>query len=178
MKLREMLRIALFAALICVLAPFSIGEPIPVTLATFAIYLSAATLGPASGTIAVVLYVLLGAVGLPVFANSQGGVQKLVSSTGGYIIGYVPLAFITGLFANIKSLQSKRFSFGMVLGMVLGTVVLYALGTAWFVRQSGARFSYALAVCVVPFLIGDALKIVGASALAPILRREISHRRK
>ena len=91
MKTRDLTLTALFAAILCVAAPFSIPVgPIPITLATFAIYLAAIVLGKKYGTLAVVIYILLGAVGLPVFSGFSGGFQKIVSATGGYIIGYIP----------------------------------------------------------------------------------------
>ena len=166
MKVRDLTFTAIFAALICVAAPWTVPVgPIPITLATLAVYLAAAVLGWKKGTVAVVVYLLLGAVGVPVFSGFSGGFARLIGPTGGYLVGYIPCALLTGL-------VSDRFPkpWGYAVGMVLGTVVLYALGTAWFCVQSGSELGHALAVCVVPFLIGDAIKIAAAIVLASILR--------
>lgn len=166
MKVRDITMTALFAALICVCAPWSIPiGPVPISLATFAVYLAAAILGWKKGCIAVIIYVLLGAVGIPVFSGFSGGVQKIVSMTGGYIVGYIPCALITGLFADKIS---KAWSYA--LGMIVGTAALYVLGTAWFIILAECTLAYALTVCVVPFLFGDAIKIVCAALLTAELR--------
>lgn len=165
-KVRDMTLTALFAAIICVAAPWSVNiGPVPISLATFAVYLAGAVLGWKRGTAAVVIYLLIGAVGLPVFSNFSGGVQKLLGVTGGYLVGYIFGATLTGLFAD-------RFEklWAYAAGMVLGTVILYAFGTAWFCVTTGNPLGYALGVCVVPFLTGDAAKIIVASLLAVKLR--------
>lgn len=169
MKVRDITITALFAALICVCAPWAIPVgPVPISLATFVVYLAAAVLGWKRGCVAVIVYVLLGAVGVPVFSGFSGGVQKLVSMTGGYIVGYIPCALIVGLFADKFS---KIWSYAV--GMVAGTVVLYALGTAWFIFLAKCTLGYALTVCVVPFLLGDAAKIAAASILTLELRPRV-----
>jgi len=166
MKLRDIVAAALFAALICVMAPFGFNVgPIPITLATFAVYIAAAVLGWKWGTAAVLVYLLLGAAGLPVFSNFGAGFAKIAGPTGGYLVGYLPCALIAGLFAD-------RFQklWGYAAGMLLGTVALYALGTAWFCVVSGTPFLKALGVCVIPFLPGDAIKIALAALVAVKLR--------
>ncbi|MBQ4381876.1 MAG: biotin transporter BioY [Oscillospiraceae bacterium] len=163
---KDMTLCALFAALLAVIAPFSINiGPIPISLATFIVYLTGVVIGAWRGTVAVLVYLLLGAVGLPVFSNFAGGLQKLVGVTGGYLIGYLPCVFLTGLFAD-------RFEkpWLWALGMAAGTAVLYAVGTAWFCFVSGSGLVQALGVCVVPFLPGDAIKIAAAALLGVTLR--------
>lgn len=165
-KTRDLTQTALFAALLCVTAPWSVPiGPIPLSLATFAVYLAAAVLGWKRGTLAVLVYLLLGAAGLPVFTGFAGGLHKLAGPTGGYLAGYLPCALLTGIFSE----RSRGAPFSAV-GMVLGTAVLYALGTAWFCVQSGSGVGHALAVCVLPFLPGDGAKIAAAAALAAFLR--------
>lgn len=169
MKVRDMTLAALFAAVIAVMAPWSFSAgAVPITLATLAIYLASAVLGWKKAALAVVIYVMLGAAGLPVFSGATGGLQKLAGPTGGYILGYIPLAVIAGLFAekyaNIP---------GRVAGMLLGTLVLYVLGTAWFCVSLGKDPGYAIGVCVLPFLPGDAVKIAAASVLAGKLRSAV-----
>jgi biotin transport system substrate-specific component len=105
-------------------------------------------------------------MGLPVFSGFGAGLAKLVGPTGGYLIGYLPLAMLTGLFADRRGFGFWKYP----VGMIAGTVVLYALGTAWFMVSLGRGFAESLAICVTPFLIGDAAKIVAASLLSPVLR--------
>ena len=165
--------IALFAAVICVVAPFSIAiGPIPLSLTTLIIYLAAGSLGWRCGVISVVLYVILGAVGLPVFANFEGGFQKIAGVTGGFIIGYIPCALATGWIGGSFQKNEGRI-WPCALGMTAGTALLYTCGTVWFILQTGSSPAYALAVCVIPFLAGDAIKIVVAGIAAPRLRSAI-----
>ena len=173
-SVRDMVFTALFAAILCAVAPFSLYiGPIPFSFATFIIYLAAATLGWKRGSIAVALYVLLGAVGLPVFSGFRGGFHVIAGATGGYIIGYIPIALVTGAFAELF----KKKVWLCAVGMVIGTILLYTLGTAWFMFQSGNPFAASLALCVTPFLPGDAAKIAAACVIAPQLRAAIGRLR-
>lgn len=158
--------IALFAAFMCVIAPWTVPiGAVPISLGTFAVYLCAGTLGWKRGGAAVAVYLLLGLIGLPVFTGFSGGVQKLAGPTGGYLAAYIPLAVIAGAFCDkIKKVWAYP------LGMTLGTVVLYAFGTAWYCVMSGSEIVPALMACVVPFLAGDALKIACATVLSQRLR--------
>lgn len=161
---------ALFAALLCILGPLSLPiGPVPISLATLIVYLAAYILGPKLGTISCAVYLLLGLVGLPVFSGYAGGIGKLAGPTGGYLIGYIPLAFIAGLFV----IKGKGKIPMAALGMVVGTAVLYLLGTIWFVMQMDYSVGQALAVCVVPFLLGDAIKIVVAVLLGGTVRKRL-----
>lgn len=173
-SVRNLVFTALFAALICVAAPFSVqAGPIPITLATFAIYLAGTILGGKRGMIAVIVYILLGAVGLPVFSNFQGGFGVLFGPTGGYIIGYIPLVLITGIFAemNIK----KNRAFVTVIGMILATAALYAFGTVWFMIMSGKDLIASLSLCALPFIPGDAIKIACVTAIAVPLKAKLNN---
>jgi biotin transport system substrate-specific component len=175
-SIRSIAEIAVFASLLAVAAPFSIPiGPIPISLGTLFVYLAAATLGAKRGVAAVAVYLLLGAIGLPVFSNWGAGFVKIAGPTGGYLLGYLPLALITGLAADAKPAFLKYAKYPA--GMILGTIVLYALGTAWFMLGSGYGFAEALTLCVLPFLVGDSIKIVAASALAPLLRVRVLTRR-
>ena len=172
LNIRAMVFTAIVAALICVASPFSIPLPglVPISLGTFAIYLGSALLGGKRATVAVAVFILIGAVGLPVFTGFTGGFAKLLGVTGGYIIGYVPLAYITGFF-------SERFNnkiLFMPVGMAVGTVALYAFGTAWFMSATGSGLASALMSCVVPFLIGDGVKIAVATAIAKPLQARLN----
>lgn len=159
---------ALFAAIICIMAPFSLNVGlIPISLGTFAIYLAGGFLGGKKGMAAVGVYILLGAIGLPVFTGFSGGFAKLLGVTGGYIIGFVPLVLITGIFAE----KNKAL---LPLGMVLGTLACYAFGTVWFMALTKSELVPALMSCVVPFLIGDAVKIAAASAICIPLKSRVN----
>jgi biotin transport system substrate-specific component len=139
--------------------------PVPITLATFAVYLAGASAGWKRGGLAVLVYILLGTAGMTVFSGFLGGVQKLFGVTGGFIMGYIPCALLTGLLTD----RFPRVRWAAPTGMVLGTLVLYAM--AWFMVQTKNTLSATLLICVVPFLPGDAGKIILASLLAPRLRK-------
>lgn len=178
-----MTEVALMAAVLCVLAPFSIpiGE-IPITLATFAVYLTAAILGSKKGTASVLVYLLLGMVGVPVFSNFTGGAAKLAGPTGGYLVGYLPCAFLVGFLIerefkgtkNLSSVAKNAFELiRSVMAMVFGTILCYLFGTAWFMYQMSETYTVAqaLAICVVPYLAFDTVKIILASAIAVPIRK-------
>lgn len=177
LSVRRMVFTALFAALICVAAPFTVPVgAIPITLATFAIYLTGALLGGKLGVIATGVYIMLGAVGLPVFSGFRGGFGALFGATGGYIIGYIPLVLITGIFADINSKKINRaLSIALtVIGMILATAALYTFGTIWYMIVSGSDLVTSLTVCAVPFIPGDAIKIACATALAAPLKSRLN----
>jgi biotin transport system substrate-specific component len=166
-SVREMAVAALFTAVLCVAAPFSIAiGAIPLSFATLVIYLTAGALGLKFGVLSVALYIALGAVGLPVFANFEGGFQKVAGLTGGFILGYIPLALAAGLAAEFS--EKKRWLSAVCL--VIGTVLLYTFGTLWFILQTGVTPGAALLTCVVPFLPGDTFKVILAHITAPKLR--------
>ena len=171
MKTKDMTLIAVMAALICVAGPLTIPVgPIPLSLATFAVYLAGSVLGRKKGTIAVGLYLLIGIIGVPVFSGFSGGFQKIAGVTGGYLIGYLPCAYLSGVGAE------KRDSMGWwfhTLMMVAGTVLLYLVGTVNFMLHTGNGLGAALALCVVPFLIGDAVKIAAAALLTVPVRKAV-----
>jgi len=135
------------------------------------IYLAAGTQSWKSSTLSVTLYVVIGSIGLPVFSNFQGGFQTIAGVTGGYIIGYIPCAIATGLIIQI--FNKKSWSYAM--GMIIGTILLYACGTAWFMFLTGNTLVVSLALCVTPFLIGDTIKIIIACIAAPQLRNALIH---
>ncbi len=173
---KKLVSCALCAAIICVLAPLSVPiEPVPISLATFAVLFSAFFLGGKWGTAAAGIYLLLGAVGVPVFAGFTGGFEKLVGPTGGYLVGYLPLAFISGGLYTLwgKKLSGWRRLAVMLAAAVIGTAVLYALGTAWFCHVMKRTVVEALALCVVPFLPGDLVKAVAAALLAPTVAKAV-----
>lgn len=168
---KEMAVTAVMTAILCLLGPWAIQipiSPVPITLGSMGIYLALYVLGLKKGTISVVLYVLLGSFGVPVFTNFSGGFGKLLGPTGGYIIGYVFLALICGFFL-------ERFPEKLpihVLGFVLGTLVLYLFGTAWLGFQLKLSFPAALMAGVIPYIPGDAVKLAFAMFLGSPLRKQ------
>lgn len=173
-KTYDMAYIAVFTVLIAICSWISIPTAIPFTLQTFAVFLSVAVLGGKRGTIAVITYVLLGAIGVPVFAGFSGGLGIILNNTGGYIIGFICSALIMWLMESV--LGRKLWVQG--LSMILGMAACYATGTIWFMlvymRTTGAvGAATVLGWCVIPFLIPDALKITLALTLSNILRKPL-----
>ncbi len=172
MKGKDLTLTALFTAVFCVVAPFSVPLPfggVPLTLGTLALYLAAASLGLKRGTLATLCYLLLGGFGLPVFSGFTAGFGRLAGPTGGYLVGYLGCAAIVGFFAD-------RFEIRYLLhvaGMALGTLLLYVFGTAWYMVQAQVGLLPALLACVLPFLPGDALKICAAAGVSSTLRRRL-----
>ena len=174
MKTRDMTATALMAALICVAGPLSVAVgPIPLSLASFAVYLAGAILGWKRGSLAVLLYLLIGLAGVPVFSGFSGGFQKLIGVTGGYLAGYLPCAILTGLFAGSPEDGAPRGIWRLAAGMALGTAALYIVGTAWFMLQTKNPLGAALGMCVLPFLPGDAIKIAAACLITAPVRKAI-----
>ena len=175
-RTKKLTTIAVLAALICVAGPLSVPVgPIPISLATFAVYLAGAVLGWKRGTAAVAIYLLIGLVGVPVFSGFSGGLQKLAGVTGGYLVGYLPCALITGLGAGDLRRPAPERRWQLPLCMVLGTAALYAIGTAWFMLQTKNGLAASMGMCVLPFLPGDAVKIVAATLISAPVRRALAH---
>ena len=170
---REIALIGIFAALISVTAPISIPltGSVPISLATLSVMLTGVLLGKRNGVLAVIIYLILGSIGMPVFAGYSSGFAKILGVTGGYMIGYIPYAWLSGLFAEKSVGMTGSKKIGMLAaGMLLGTAACYILGTVWFCVSTGSGLGYALSVCVVPFLFGDALKIVAVCLLSSRLQ--------
>ncbi len=166
---KNMTRIAVMTAVICILGPVSIPiGPVPISLTPLTILLSVYILGMAEGAIATLLYVILGAIGLPVFGGFSGGFGIIAGPTGGYIIGYVFLALIAGWFIN----HFYDIIWVQYLGMCLGMAVLYAFGTVWLSHAAHMTFAEALAVGVLPFIAVDLIKM----AVSIILGRAVNKR--
>jgi biotin transport system substrate-specific component len=162
--------VGILAAVLAVTGPFAIPiGPVSITLGTFAVILTGYVLGPKYGTVAVAVYLILGTVGLPIFSGATGGFGQIIGPTGGYLVGFLFLAFFTGLF--VKLFKNKVVLHA--IGAVVGEVVLYILGTGWFVIITGYSVVDALLVCVIPFLIGDTIKLIAAVVVGYLLRRKL-----
>ena len=173
---RQIAAVAMGAALISVCSWLSVPSVVPFTLQTFAVCLITALFGLRMGLLTVAVYLLMGAVGLPVFAGFKGGVASLLGPTGGYLVGFLFTALVVGLSVN----RLGRRPLVLILSMALGIALCYAFGTVWFVlvytRTRGPiGVGAALSLCVFPYLIPDALKIALASFLTgrlyPLLKK-------
>ncbi len=163
---QEICQVAIFTALIAILAQISIPLPggVPLTLQTLAIPLAGLVLGAKKGTAATLVYVLLGAAGVPVFAGFKGGLGSVLGLTGGFIISFPLMAFISGLAADR---DSKRL---ILPSLFLGAIANYAIGTVWFSIASQNSLMAAYLACVLPFIPTAILKIFIASWLGPMLK--------
>ncbi|MEE1077843.1 MAG: biotin transporter BioY, partial [Agathobacter sp.] len=144
----KMCTMALMTAVICILAPLSIPiGTVPISFTNLAILFTLYLLGWKMGTASSVLYILIGLIGLPVFSGFTGGIGKLAGPTGGYIIGFIPMAIIAGIV-----IEKTNNIFLQYLSMVIGTIVLYAIGTAWFCVVMDTTVMTALSICVFVFI--------------------------
>ena len=161
---------AMMTAVLCVLGPLSLPiGPVPVSLATLGIYLTMYILGTKRGVIACLLYVLIGLVGLPVFSGFSGGITKLAGPTGGYIVGYLPMAWVTGLVVT----RFEKKPLLCIVGMELATWMLYLMGTAWLAYSAGMTFGKAFGIGVLPFILPDLIKIVLSAVIGPVLKKRL-----
>lgn len=171
-KTTNLTLIALMTAVMCILGPLSIMipiSPVPITFTNLAIYFTVILLGWKKGTISYLVYLLIGFIGVPVFSFFTGGPAKLLGPTGGYLIGFIFLALIAGYF--VDKYPGKVHIY--IVGMVLGTIVTYALGTGWLAFQANMTFEAALFAGVIPYLPGDIIKIIIAAIVGPGIKKQI-----
>lgn len=156
---------AFFSALTVICAWISLPvADIAFTMQTFAVFLTLGLLGGKWGTVSILIYLLLGAVGMPVFSGFQGGIGILAGVTGGYLWGF--------LFSGLVYCSLERF--GKLPAMISGQLICYLCGSLWFAFYSGGGMELILLRCVVPYLIPDAVKICLAFTLSKRLGRHIS----
>lgn len=172
MKTLDMVYIALFACLMAICSWISVPGEVPFTLQTMGVFLAIGLLGGKRGTLAVLVYILMGTVGLPVFSGFTGGIGKLVGVTGGYIVGFLASALV--MWAMEALLGRKKWV--LALSMVVGLLICYAFGTAWFMvlytsSKGAITLGAVLGMCVIPYIIPDAIKIAVALLLTNILKR-------
>ena len=166
---RYTIYVALMAVVIVLCSWISVPFTVPFTMQTFGIFCALLLLGGRYGTLSVLLYVLLGAVGLPVFSGFNSGVGALLGPTGGYILGFVLCALLYWVFeGRIKDIPL----------LALGNIVCYLFGTLWFVYvySSGGKsvsFGAALMLCVVPYIVPDAIKLLLAAVVARRVKKLI-----
>lgn len=141
--------------------------PVPVTLQTLFTYLAGAVLGPSLGALSQVIYILLGGIGLPVFAGGKAGFGTLLGPTGGYLFGFVAASFVIGKTCDLHKQPTVRRVAG---SFVLGTAIIYTFGILQLSQWMNGDLQHALVVGVLPFIVGDALKVAIATAVATRLR--------
>lgn len=159
-KTRDIVYMSVFTAMISICSWISIPSSIPFTLQTMGVFTTVGLLGGKRGTLTVLTYILLGAIGIPVFAGLTGGVSVLLGTTGGYIIGFLLSALLMWGIETIMGRNQIVLAFSMIAGLI----VCYVFGTAWFMliytQHSGViGLSTVLGLCVIPFIIPDLIKI-------------------
>ncbi len=169
-KTQNMVYIALFVVVMAVCAWIVIPMAVPFTLQTFAVFLAVGVLGGKRGSLVVLLYLLLGSIGIPVFSGFTGGIGILLGNTGGYLIGFLLMTLVMW---GMESLFGRKNRV-LFLSMVLGLFVCYAFGTIWFLfvygRNTGTvGITAVLGFCVFPFIIPDFVKM----ALAMLVRKRL-----
>lgn len=164
-NIRRMAEVALFAAITAVLAQIALPLPsgVPITLQTFAVALTGCYLGWRYGLTSVIVYIALGAVGLPVFASFRGGIAVIAGATGGFIMGFLPMAALCGLGASLR---------GRVTGIALalsGMLSCHVCGVVWYSAVTSTGLLPAAALVSLPFLIKDGLSVAAAFYIARII---------
>ena len=171
-KAYDLVLIALFAALMALCAWVTVPYAVPFTMQTFGVFLALLLLGGKRGTICMAVYLLLGAVGLPVFSGFRGGVGALVGSTGGYLVGFIVSALLMWALSGF----ARKSRWTLAASMALSLAACYAFGTEWFVIVSvragkAMTFGAALSMCVLPYIVPDAAKLWLACVLARRLKK-------
>ena len=174
-KTWKMTQMAMMTGVLCIIAPVTIPipfSPVPMTLATFGIYMIASLLRTKHGILSVLTYILLGMVGLPIFSGFSSGIATLAGPTGGYVIGYLPCVFLSSWLLEKKRNQTKKVWY--FFSFACGTLCCYLFGTIWFmiIMEGTYTIGQTLLVCVVPYLFFDIIKML----LATILVIPIKHR--
>lgn len=165
LKSRNITYTALFAAIIAILSVISVPiGTVPISLGLLGVLISAICLGPARSATAVLIYLFLGAVGIPVFSGFQAGISVLAGPTGGFLISYIAVCWVTGMFSKWADKKSgNAVLFITVAGCFSGLLACYIIGTAFYSLTTGTDLSAALSVCVLPFMPFDIIKCVAAA---------------
>lgn len=169
-RILSMVYCSLFAVIIALCSYITIPAGIPITLQTLGVFLALELLGGKKGTFSVLLYLLMGAIGVPVFSGFRSGIGVLLSNTGGYIVGFVFLSLIYWL---ITSLLGPK-TYARILGMFIGLIVCYFFGTLWFTIaysdiKNMSEMIPVLQMCILPFIIPDIAKMF----LSLVLRNKL-----
>ena len=181
---KDLCMIAVFAAIISIVGQFSIPLPggVPMTLQTLIIALAGAVLGSKKGFWSTVIYILIGAIGVPVFAGWTGGIGAIMGRTGGFLVSFPLIALFTGLGDEIGvRLSASAGARGrkviscvsLLIGVLVGYVLNYAVGSLWFMAVAQSNLATALTACVIPFIPTSILKAVLVLILGPVLKHSL-----
>ena len=183
-KTLDLCLIALFTAIISIVSQFNIPLPggVPMTLQTFIVPVAGIVIGSRRGFMATLLYVILGAIGIPVFHGLTGGLGSIMGPTGGFIISFPLMALLAGMFYELAvTLSGEKTGNGkiaiyyglIVAGLMAGTLFNYAVGVLWFMIMTHNTLGAALSACVIPFIPTTIIKIILVLILAPALRHTL-----
>ena len=165
---------ALMAAVLCILGPIVVPiGVVPMSFANMAIYLTIILLDKKKALISTVLYLLIGLVGIPVYAGFGAGAGKLFGPTGGYLMGYLVLSFVGGNLLEKGRVQGNKRILAQFLALCTGTIGLYFIGTLWLMYQSKLTLMTALSVGVFPFVAFDVVKIILAISIGNSIKKRI-----
>ena len=174
-RTRNLVFCALMAAVMCVLSPFAVPVgPVPITLATLVLYFMIYIIGWKRSVISTAIYILLGVIGLPVFSGGNAGPGVIAGPTGGFIIGYIPMVIVMGVLMERHRTGSLKDHIFCMVSMIIGTVVLYAVGLVWFILMMKSDFATAFAACCAPFIVNDLIKMTLAMLIGPVLHTRLS----
>lgn len=171
---RTLTRIAIITALLCIIGPLSLPipiSPVPISLTQLGVYAAVYTLGKKQGTLAVFLYLIIGTIGVPVFSGFAGGIGKLAGPTGGYLLGFAMMAWVLGTFVE-RWPESRWFQ---ALGMLLGNLLVYVVGTVWLMVQAHLGLGAALMAGVIPYIAFDIIKAAIALGAGPTLIKKVGN---
>lgn len=168
-EIRRLVTAALAAALLAILAPWVIPiGAVGITLATLVLFTVSLTLPPAVAIMACAVYLLLGAIGLPVFAGFVGGFAAFLSPTGGFLIGYLPLTVTVSLAGRLSEKRAVHLA-----ASVFALILLYTIGGVFYMAVTDATALQAVTVSVIPFILPDLVKLAAAIAIADVIRKRI-----
>lgn len=167
---------ALFTALIAICSWISIPlGPVPFTLQTFAIFVIAGLLGTKRGLVSLAAYILLGLVGVPVFAGFKGGASVLAGPTGGYIVGFILTVLVIGIVNDCVKLDNEFVKMVVLfVSMIIGDVLCFVVGTIWFMHVAGYNLATSLSYCVIPYIIPDIAKMIVAVVIVNRVKKYVS----
>lgn len=170
LSVAQLAEIGVMTAVICILGPLSVPiGVVPISFTNLAIYIAVYALGCRKGTISYLIYLLIGLIGVPVFSAFTSGPAKFFGPTGGYLIGFIVLAIVSGMCIDrFPGRWDMHFA-----GMVVGIVICYFFGTVWLAYMAGMSFSAAFGTGVLPFVLGDLAKIFIALLAGPQIRKRL-----
>lgn len=169
MKTSILVRISFFTALTAVLSQLSIPiGPVPISLGTLAVYLSAVFLRPKDAFISQIVYLCIGLIGVPVFSNFGGGASYLLGYTGGFAISYPIVAFCASTFVVLARENTRSKYPILIFGFILATMICYSLGIVWFCYVASSSITSAIPIVILPFIPGDIIKIGIACYIANV----------